>query len=156
MIKGRRPCGALPLIDHTAGMASRGHTWFDDEKLLEGEEFVRSGIARVHTAAPPHWWEGELILTSDRLFFLPHVHNPFLPHTAFWLQEIHTAEPAGRGAIHVGTDDLEAIFRIPDTGKTILAGKTASHWLRLIAAFRRAARPRTAFEQETRPRRAAG
>lgn len=156
MIRGAGPCGGVPLIDHTVRMASRGHTWFDDEKLLTGEEFVRSGVVRVHTAAPPHWWEGELILTSDRLFFLPRVHNPFLPHTAFWLHEVHTVESAGRGAIHIATDENEAIFRIPDTGAAIIAGRTAGHWQRLINAFRRTARPRTAFEQEFRPRRAAG
>jgi hypothetical protein len=137
-------------------MASRSHTWFDDEKLLSGEEFVRAGVARVHTEAPPHWWEGELVLTSDRLFFLPRVHNPFLPHVAFWLQEVRTAEPAGRGTIHVATDDNAAIFRITDTGPSILGGRGAGQWLRLITAFRRAARPRTAFEEEFRPRRAAG
>jgi hypothetical protein len=137
-------------------MASRSHSWFDDEKLLSGEEFVRSATARVHTEAPPHWWEGNLVLTSDRLFFLPHVHNPFLPHTAFWLEELQTVEPAGRGAIHVATDANAAIFRIPDTGATIIAGRTAGHWIRLITAFRRAARPRVAFEHAMPPRRAAG
>lgn len=137
-------------------MASRSHSWFDDDKLLPGEEFVRSGVARVQTEAPPHWWEGELVLTSDRLFFLPHVHNPFLPHTAFWLEELHTVEPAGRGAIHIATADNAAVFRISDTGTAIIAGRAAGNWLRLITAFRRAARPRIAFEQELTPRRAAG
>ena len=52
-------------------MGSRSRTWFDSRMLLAGERFVRSATARLRTAAPPHWWEGELILTSDRLFFLP-------------------------------------------------------------------------------------
>ena len=53
-----------------------GAHWFDHEKLLPGESLVREGFARLRTVEPPYWWEGDLILTSERLFFLPNVHNP--------------------------------------------------------------------------------
>jgi hypothetical protein len=67
-------------------MATR--SWFDSDKLQPGERLLRSAPARIRTEAPPHWWVGELVLTSDRLFFLPSVDAPFLDDVAFWLADI--------------------------------------------------------------------
>jgi hypothetical protein len=137
-------------------MASRGQSWFDPQKLLSGEELVRSGVARVRTDTPPYWWEGELILTSDRLFFLPRVENPFLGRVAFWLHDVIDTGPAGRNRLHVRTTDDAALFHIVDAGPAALAGLAGARWLSLIDTHRRGARPAAAFERDPRSRRAAG
>ena len=137
-------------------MASRGQSWFDPEKLLPGEEFVRAGAVRVRTDAPPYWWEGELVLTSDRLFFLPHVENPFLSAIAFWLHDLIDTGPAGRNRLHVRTTDDAALFHVIDAGPAAVTGRAFSRWLALIDTHRRMARPGSAFESDPRSRRAAG
>jgi hypothetical protein len=137
-------------------MASRGHTWFEDEQLLSGEEIVLEGKARVRMDTPPYWWEGELVLTSDRLFFLPSVDNPFLGRVAFWLFELTASGPAGRNAFHVRAPGDAALFKLlrPSLGKLI--GAAARPWLRAIEAQTRGARPRSVFEADSPFRRAAG
>lgn len=137
-------------------MASRSHGWFDGEKLLSGEELVRSGSARVRTDTPPYWWEGRLILTSDRLFFLPHVENPFLDTVAFWLREVIETGPAGRNSFHVRSATEGALFHVLDIGSAAVTGRAGRGWLRLIERNMRGARPRSAFETDSPFRRAAG
>ena len=136
-------------------MASRGHDWFDDEKLLSGEELVRSGTARVRTDTPPYWWEGRLILTSDRLFFLPFVENPFLGRVAFWLFELIESGPAGRNSFHVRTTNDAALFHVLDLGTAAIAGRAGHSWLRQVDGQIRSARPPAAFDAPPY-RRAAG
>jgi hypothetical protein len=137
-------------------MASRSHTWFDAEKLLPGEELVRTGSARVRTDAPPYWWEGELILTTDRLFFLPHVENPFLQRVAFWLRELIDIGPAGRNRLHVRTTNEAALFQAIDLGPHAVAGRASGLWLSLIRKHLLSARPAEAFKEDPQRRRAAG
>ncbi len=140
-------------------MATRSHTWFDAEKLLPGEELVRSGSAQLRIDTPPYWWEGVLVLTSDRLFFLPHVHNPFLDRTAFWLRDLLDHAPAGRNRLHVRTHDEAALLHILDASPRAVVGAAASTWLRLIRQQMRVARPASAFTSTTDSpvrRRAAG
>ena len=136
-------------------MASRGHDWFDDEKLLSGEELVRSGTARVRTDTPPYWWEGRLVLTSDRLFFLPFVENPFLGRVAFWLFDLIECGPAGRNSFHVRTTNDAALFHVLDLGPAAIAGRAGRSWLRRIDGQVRSARPSAAFDAPPH-RRAAG
>jgi hypothetical protein len=137
-------------------MASRSHTWFDDEKLLPGEELVRSGTARVRTDTPPYWWEGRLVLTSDRLFFLPQVENPFLPRVAFWLFDLLDVGHAGRNVFHLRTSTDAALFHVLDLGAGAVAGRAGRTWIREISAHLRAARPPSAFDTGSPYRRAAG
>jgi len=137
-------------------MASRSHTWFDVEKLLPDEELIRTSAARVRTDAPPYWWEGELILTSDRLFFLPRVHNPLLGRVAFWLRDLIDTGPAGRNRLHVRTGAEAALFHILEAGARPALGQAAGRWLGLVRSHMRTARPAEAFESPDTPRRAAG
>jgi hypothetical protein len=137
-------------------MASRGHDWFGDEFLLSGEELVRSGTARVRTDTPPYWWEGRLVLTSDRLFFLPFVEHPFLGRVAFWLFDLIETGPAGRNSFHVRTTNDAALFHVLDLGPAAVAGRAGHTWLRHIEGQIRSARPPAAFEASPTYRRAAG
>ncbi len=137
-------------------MASRSHSWFDTEKLLHGEKMIRAGVSRVRTDTPPYWWEGDLVLTSDRLFFLPHTANPLLTRTAFWLHDLIDAGPAGRNRLHVRTTNEAALFQVLDIGPGAIAGRGAASWLRLIQLHRRQAHPASAFEDRDQRRRAAG
>jgi hypothetical protein len=137
-------------------MASRCHSWFDAKQLLPGEELVRTGTVRVRTDTPPFWWQGDLVLTTDRLFFLPHVENPFLARVAFWLHDLIDIGPAGRNRLHVRTGEDAALFQALDRGPKAVAGRAAGSWLRMIQKHRRSARPARAFEPPSRPRRVAG
>ena len=133
-------------------MGSRSRTWFDSDMLLAGERLVRSATARLQTAAPPHWWEGELILTSDRLFFLPFAEHPLLPDAAFWLDDVAECAANGRNRFRIAAAEVDATFEL--TGATPLAafGRNCAGWLRDVERLREAARPRESLEG----RRAAG
>jgi hypothetical protein len=127
-------------------MASRSHSWFDAAKLLPGEQLVRSARARMRIASPPGWWEGELVLTTDRLFFLPFIDNAHLHDTAFWLDEVR-AHAAGWNRLVVDTGDGQALFRIVGTisdGESAV-GRLGAGWARAIERTCRAARPRPEF-----------
>jgi hypothetical protein len=137
-------------------MATRSHALFDAEKLLRGEELVRSGSARLRIDTPPYWWEGELVLTTDRIFFLPHVMHGLLPHTAFWLRDILDAGPAGRNRLHVRTRGDAALFQVLAFSARATAGIAAADWLRALRASTRIARPPQAFIDDEQTRRAAG
>jgi hypothetical protein len=138
-------------------MASRSHGWFDESKLLSSERIVREGTARLRIPGPPYWWEGTIVLTSDRLFFLPHVDQVRLDQTAFWLNEIVRWARAGRNRFSVIGKDATETFHLVGgrPGPAALIGDQAGPWLQAIASLQGDARPRTAFETRTR-RRAAG
>ena len=137
-------------------MATRSHTWFDAEKLLQGEELVRSGPARVRIDTSPFWWEGDLVLTSDRLFYLPHGTHASLRRVAFWLYDLIDVGPAGRNRILLRTDGEAALFHLLDSGPFALGGRASDRWLRLITRQMRTARPAHAFDGDRTTRRAAG
>lgn len=140
---------------YTARMGSR--TWFDADKLLRGERLVRSGPARLQIAAPPHWWDGHLILTTDRLFFLPHVESPLVQDAAFWLEDVVQAARAGRNRLFVFAHSGDMTLELPSTGAGIagLLGHREAGWRRAIARLQRGARKRPQRQIEG-PRRAAG
>ena len=117
-------------------------SWFDSDKLLPGERLLRSAPARIRTDAPPHWWEGELILTSDRLFFLPSVDEPFLDDAAFWLADIDSWRSARRNRLLVVVDDVEREFELMSTQPVALIARSAPRWARDLASARAVARPR--------------
>ena len=137
-------------------MASRSHSWFDAEKLLPGAKMLRAGVSRVRTDTPPYWWQGDLVLTSDRLFFLPHTANPLLARTAFWLHDLIDVGPAGRNRLHVRTAGEAGLFQVLDVGPGATIGRGAVVWLRLIEMHRRSARRSAAFDDRNLRRRAAG
>ena len=130
-------------------MASRSHSWFDDEKLLPSERMVRSGRVRLRTASPPYWWEGSLILTTDRLFFLPDVENPLIDQVAFWLADLQRAKKEGGARFRIEGRGASATFLALG-----LPGRREHTWLQAIESVRRGARPRTDFGDA--PQRAAG
>lgn len=134
-------------------MASRSHPWFDAAKLLPGERLVRSGAVLLHIPRPPHWWDGTLYLTSDRLFFLPTVDHDRLGDATFWLHEL-SAMARARHQISVTIADERATFDFSGAAAALIRDRAAP-WLRAIAAAQPDARPRSAFEAPTR-RRAAG
>jgi len=133
-------------------MASRSHGWFDEAQLLPAERLVRSGAALLRIPRPPDWWDGTLILTSDRLFFLPTVDHYRLGHTAFWLREL-AATATGHHQISVSAHNEQATFYFGEAAAALIRDQAAP-WLRAIASAQPHARPRSAFE--TPRRRAAG
>jgi len=120
----------------------RRRSWFDVDKLLEGERLLRSMPARIRTDAPPHWWEGELILTSDRLFFLPSVDVPSLDDAAFWLCDVASWRTAGRNRLLVVIGGVRREFELAAPATAGLIGRSAARWARDLARARAAARPR--------------
>lgn len=139
-------------------MASRGVSWFDEEKLLPGESLIRQGAARVRTpAAPPGWWEGTLILTSDRLFFLSFVRNPLVDtEAAYWLAELEATE-AGRNRLRVHpTGNRAASVTFQFLGRPLdvgaLLGDLGKSWLRDVTRAQLRARPAYTFDLPASPR----
>jgi hypothetical protein len=130
-------------------------TWFDADKLLPGERLVRTGPARLQIAAPPHWWAGHLILTTDRLFFLPNVESPLVHDAAFWLDDVVQAARAGRNRLFVFAHSGDVTLELPSTGAGLagLLGRREAGWSRAIMRLHRVARPRPQLEGT---RRAAG
>lgn len=128
-------------------MASRGQGWLDDAKLLPSERLIRSGTVRLRMAGPPYWWEGDLILTSDRLVFLPRVAHPRLGVTAFWLCDMAVIARASRNRFAVGTANEHATFQLIGArrGPAGLIGDQAAPWLAAIAALQPAARSSVEF-----------
>ena len=126
-----------------------GSHWFDPEKLLPGESLVRDGFARLRTDSPPYWWEGDLILTSERLFFLPNVGNPHARPAAYWLAKVLGAERSGYSAIHVDAGREHAVFEVAGHFNWIplVARRRVTQWLADIQRVRRHARPPRAFEE---------
>jgi hypothetical protein len=120
----------------------RKRSWFDVDKLLEGERLLRSVPARIRTDAPPHWWEGELILTSDRLFFLPSVDVPFHEGAAFWLRDVASWGASGRNRLLVVIDGVRREFDLATPATAMLIGRSAARMARDLASARATARPR--------------
>ncbi len=123
-------------------MGSNAQSWFDDEKLFPGERIARAGRAWYRTAAAPGWWEGELILTTDRLFFLPNVDNASIGSVAFWLRDV-TAATAGRNRFTIAAGDEHAVFEAHDgssVASAALLGIRQEPWLETIASLRGNAR----------------
>lgn len=116
-------------------------SWFDNEKLLPRERLARISPARLRVDGPPHWWEGMLILTNDRLFFLPEVDDASVGEAAFWLADVTAVDIAGRGRISVAAGRTNATFEL--IGPVLFVGRRARLWLREIAQARLTAVPRT-------------
>ena len=137
-------------------MAARSRTWVDDAMLLPGETLVREAPARIRTQAPPGWWEGHLILTSDRLFFLPQAKNPLLhEQLAFWLADIEEAD-GGRNRLRVhviGSDAPGATFQFlgPRLGPRGLLGERGRIWMYQVRRAKVHARQSYAFREPEAP-----
>jgi hypothetical protein len=119
-------------------MASR--SWFGSDKLLPRERLARTGQARLRVDGPPHWWEGMLILTNDRLFFLPQVDDARVGDAAFWLADVTSVEAAGGARISVYAGRQRATLEL--TGPILFGGHRARGWLHDIERARRTAVPR--------------
>jgi hypothetical protein len=131
-------------------MAGATSSWFDKEKLLPGETMVLDAPVRLRTPSPPGWWEGTLVLTSDRIFFLPYVHNPLTRPIAFWLADIEEL-PAGRNRLRIrktATGNPSATFQFlgPRLGPRGILGERGKIWLYQVRRARRHARPSYAFD----------
>ena len=133
----------------------RRGSWFGDAQLLPGERVIRTGAARIRIKARPGWWEGRLVLTSDRLFFLPDAEHPDVEATALWISDVRHAAPLGKNRLLVSSVDADLLVEL--LGAPIspagLLGRRGEMWTRAIDAVRESAAPVAAIE---RRRRAAG
>jgi len=133
-------------------MAVRSRTWVDDAMLLPGETLIREASVRIRTQAPPGWWEGTLVLTSDRLFFVPRVHNPLMQEqVAFWLADIEETD-GGRNRLRVHTIGSDSpgvtfLFGGPLLGPRGLLGERGRIWLYQIRRAKLHARHAYAFDE---------
>jgi hypothetical protein len=123
-------------------MATRRQSWFDNEKLLHHERMVRSGRVRLRTSEPPYWWEGALILTTDRLFFLPDAENPLVDGVAFWLADVALVMRDGARRFRIDAGGASATF--------LTVGRPGQRWLQAIESVRADARPQASFGQRER------
>jgi hypothetical protein len=107
--------------------------WFEPEMLLRGERVLRGGEALLAVGAAGRWWYGTLVLTSERLFFLPQVDNAAVPRAAFWLRDVR-AEAAGHNRLRVSDGWSVATFELPSPFVSApgIAGLRALPWVREI------------------------
>lgn len=127
----------------------RGQGWFDDAMLLPGERLVRRGAARLCIDGPPGWWEGRLILTSERLFFLPDAGHDRIGPVAYWLTELE-AGAADDGRLLVRLEDEAATFDLPGAWPRM---RRVNSWVDDIARTRGGATQHPSLRD---PHRAAG
>ena len=133
----------------------RRGSWFGDAQLLPGERVIRTGAARIRIKARPGWWEGRLVLTSDRLFFLPDAEHPNVETTAVWISDVRHAAPLGKNRLlvsSVDTDLLVELLGVPISPVGLL-GRRGDLWAGAIEAARESAPVAASME---RRRRAAG
>jgi hypothetical protein len=128
-------------------MAQRGG--LEPERLLPEERLVRTGPARLRISAPPHWWEGTLVLTSERIFFQPEVSDARIEDFAFWLSDLTLLALAGSGKIRIGATGGEATFEV--AAPLPLGRRRAQDWLRDIERARGSAMPRALLRDYRRP-----
>ena len=116
---------------------TRGLSWFDERMLPRGEDLIFESHVRLHTDAPPFRWDGSLVLTSERLFFLPHIDNPALGRLAFWLSDIRAATYNAHAFYIRGPQDAFALFE-PIGARIELKSTThrVARWLQLIGDAR--------------------
>jgi hypothetical protein len=107
--------------------------------------------------APPGWWEGTLVLTSDRLFFLSYVRNPLVDtEAAYWLADLEAAE-AGRNRLRVhpkGNGGASVTFQFlgPRLDLAALLGELGKSWLHDVTRAQLRARPAYTFDLPASPR----
>jgi hypothetical protein len=142
-------------------MATRSQSWFDSAKLLAGESMIRQAQVRLRTpTAPPGWWEGTLVLTTDRLFFLAHVENPLIEsEAAYWLSEL-SVEDAGRNRLRVyprGNRAASVTFQFlgPRLDPQGILGERGRSWLLDVTRAQLRARPAYSFDAPAAPHRRA-
>jgi hypothetical protein len=132
-----------------------GQGWFGDEKLLPGERMLRRGRARLRTPSPPHWWEGSLVLTSERLIFLPDIDYPLQAAPVVWVRDIAHLARTGRNRLTVSGPLAPSIFQLTgNRGNPLgIAGLRESAWINAVIELQHELRPRRSLD---RTRRAAG
>ncbi|MBF6600014.1 MAG: hypothetical protein IVW36_05855 [Dehalococcoidia bacterium] len=106
---------------------------FDTKQLLPGERLLREARAELLLHFEPYRWDGALVLTSERLFFLPQVTNPLIAGAAFWIDEVARVARTGRHRLHVTADSGSASFAL--VGSMLAPRDRAQPWLREIAAL---------------------
>lgn len=137
-------------------MVAQAQSWFDAEKLLPGESLIREAPVRLRTPSPPGWWEGTLILTSDRLFFLPAIRNPLIRgHVAYWLADLEESA-VGRNLLRVhklgsAVPPVTLQFLGPRLGPRGILGERGKIWMFEIRRARTHARPAYAFDAPPAP-----
>jgi hypothetical protein len=138
-------------------MARRNRSWFDEEKLFPHERIVRSSRAWMRTPQASRYWEGEIVLTTDRLFFLPQVENPLVGRAAYWLASVTSLTPAGRHEFQISDGESQTTFHILGDHAPIsdVLSNRAHVWIGEISALRPHARAPEVFAAPA-PRRAAG
>ncbi len=90
----------------------RRGSWFGDAQLMPGERVIRTGAARIRIEARPGWWEGRLVLTSDRLCFLPEAEHPDVGTTAVWISDVRHAAPLGKNRLLVSSVDTDLLLEL--------------------------------------------
>jgi hypothetical protein len=125
-------------------------SWFDEKKLLEGERLLREARAQIHCAHAPTWWEGILILTTDRLFFLPDVEREGMwPAAAFWLRDIDVIEQPAPDRLRVRAALDKTEFRFA-RGRFLAKRPERIDWPREIREAVQHARPGAHFGEQDR------
>jgi hypothetical protein len=116
--------------------------------MLPHEHVLRSGPSRIRLGGPPHWWEGTLVLTTDRIFFQPDVADARIESVAFWLSDLTLLASAGSGKIRVCATGGESTFEL--VGSLPLARRRVQDWLREIERARGSAMPRALLRDSRR------
>jgi hypothetical protein len=126
----------------------RSRAWSGAEHLLSGERIVRQARARLLASAPPHRWEGVLVVTTDRLLFVPDVYNELIGDAALWLAGLIDVNAPARERLHAATRERSFVFELPGLLATIRG--VARGWVKTITLLQQTARAPDTFADTRR------
>ena len=81
--------------------------------LLPDERVARQTRAWLRTSVPPYRWEGRLAVTTQRVLFVPDVHNDLIGDVRLWLNDLTEVNAPRRARLHLATREGSAVFELP-------------------------------------------
>ena len=123
--------------------------------LSPGEHLIREARAWLCTSVAPLRWEGALALTTQRVVFVPDVHNNLIGDVCLWLNDLTEVNAPRRARLHVETRERSAVFEVPGV-RAFLVGAGRRWCDAIIPLIGSAPMLETSGEADAPPRRRVG
>ena len=116
--------------------------------LLPEERVVRESRGWLRTTFPPLRWEGTLVLTVDRILFVPDVYNELIGDLSMWLSDLAEINAPGRARLHFSTREQDAVVELPGLGGLLTSA--ARRWVRAVEDSAMISTPASAARDDRR------
>jgi len=124
-------------------------------ELSPGERAIREARAWLCTSVPPLRWEGTLALTTQRVLFVPDVHNDLIGDVCLSLNDLTEVNAPHRARLNLATRERSVLFELPGV-RAFLAGAGRRWRDSIIPLTESAPMPETSGEIDPAPRRRVG